>query len=111
MLDQPACILSDLDEALRVAALRAHSNQLYGRQPRAMTELTGERFVAVSKIRDVIRREIQKCCDDVLAPAVGQAIGEIAREVEARFETKLAALEGRQPGVTDGNTSRDQVSS
>jgi hypothetical protein len=43
----------------------------------------------------LIRSEIQKFSDDVLAEAIGQAIGELMRERDARItalEAKLAAL-------------------
>jgi hypothetical protein len=48
-----------------------------------------ETFVAQSKIRAIIRAEIQRYTDAILAPAIGEAIGVEVREVEARFAARL----------------------
>jgi hypothetical protein len=48
-----------------------------------------ESFVARSHIRATVKAEITKLLDDVLAKAIGTAIGELMREVEDRFAKKL----------------------
>jgi len=47
-------------------------------------------------MRAMIRREIQKFADDVLAEAIGKAIGEMMRQSEAR----CSALEAQITGLT-----------
>jgi hypothetical protein len=55
-----------------------------------MTELTQEQnFVASSQIRTVVRSEIQKFADKVLAEAIGTAVGDLVRECERRCTAKL----------------------
>ena len=49
--------------------------------------------VSSETVRAIVREEIRRFADDVLAEAIGKSIGDIAREVEARFAEKLAALE------------------
>jgi hypothetical protein len=53
------------------------------------TEIREEHFVALSKVRAMVRAEIRRFADDVMAEAIGRCIGEMAREVEARFAAKL----------------------
>jgi hypothetical protein len=53
------------------------------------TEMREEHFVALSKVRAMVRAEIRRFADDVMAQAIGQCIGDMAREVEARFAAKL----------------------
>jgi hypothetical protein len=48
-----------------------------------------QHFVALSQVRTIVRDEVQKFSNDVLVPAIGQAIGEMAREAEAQFAAKL----------------------
>ena len=51
--------------------------------------MTEQRFIAAS----TIRAEVEKFADDVLAEAIGQAIGQIVNERFAEVNAKLARLE------------------
>jgi hypothetical protein len=39
-------------------------------------------------VRAIVREEMRRFADDVLAEAIGKSIGEMVREVEARFAEK-----------------------
>jgi hypothetical protein len=54
-----------------------------------------ERYVASSEVHRIVRAEIKRFTDDVLAPGIAQAIGELVRESEARLVARIAALEDR----------------
>jgi hypothetical protein len=63
-------------------------------------ELPPRRFVASSMVRAMVRAEIRKFADDILAPAIGQSISELMRESEVR----AAALEAKIVGLQDAMT-------
>ena len=50
-----------------------------------------ERYIAVSKVRAIVRAEIKRWTDTVLEPAIGQAIGDVVRECERRCTEKFEA--------------------
>jgi hypothetical protein len=52
-------------------------------------------FVARSEIRSVVRVEMQKLLDNVLAPAVGQVVAELRREFDADLRDAAAAKDAR----------------
>jgi hypothetical protein len=54
------------------------------------TQVAAERYIAVSKVRAMIRAEITKN-NEAIQRAVGEAIGEVARECERRCTAKLEA--------------------
>ena len=63
--------------------------------------------VSTETVRAMVRAEIRKFADDVMAEAIGRCIGEMAREVEARFVAKLeeATKEFAYKGVWTENTT------
>ena len=48
-----------------------------------------ERYIAVSKVRAIVRSEIKQFVHDVLEPGIGEAVGDLVRECERRCTEKL----------------------
>lgn len=49
-----------------------------------------ETYVPKSHIRSVVRAEIQKLMDNILAPAIGQVLGDLRTEMEAGFRDAMS---------------------
>jgi hypothetical protein len=95
-------------EAYQHRRRASYWRRLHRRQPRPMSELTQE----PSMMRAMIRREIQKFTDDVLAEAIGRAVGEVMRQNEARCSALEAQITGLRSAIraSDDDASADKIS-
>jgi hypothetical protein len=60
-----------------------------------VNEIEPHHFVALSKVRAIVRDEIQHVCNDVLAEAIGRSIGQMTREAARECEVRCNALEAK----------------